>query len=178
MEEEKPLSKAAAKRMRKKQRREAESKTTPEVKIDAQADVASQELPSQDLRSSEMLPKTGERKKKRIRRFSNGFVIENVAYGSKTGPVVQTGANVSIKYLGKLEDGTVFDRSQDTVFTYKYGAGEVVKGLDKGLDDMQVGDKRKLTVPPKMGYGSQGAPPAIPPDSTLYFDIELVKIDA
>jgi FKBP-type peptidyl-prolyl cis-trans isomerase len=82
------------------------------------------------------------------------------------------GDTVNVKYEGRLLDGTVFD-SADT-FAFQLGGGEVIKGWDVGVLGMRRGQQRRLTVPPKMGYGKRGSPPEIPPDATLVFDITLL----
>ena len=76
---------------------------------------------------------------------------------------------------GTLLDGTLFDKADE--FTFELGAGDVIKGWDKGVAGMRVGEKVKLTVPPKMGYGKRGSPPEIPPDATLLFEVTLKRIE-
>ena len=76
---------------------------------------------------------------------------------------------------GTLLDGTEFDKADE--FSFKLGAGDVIKGWDKGVAGMRVGEKVKLTVPPKMGYGKRGSPPEIPPDATLLFEVTLKRIE-
>ena len=83
-------------------------------------------------------------------------------------------AQVTMKYRGTLEDGTEFDAASKFEFTL--GVGEVIKGWDKGIEGMRVGGKRKLTIPPKLGYGKRGSPPEIPPSATLLFDVTLVAV--
>ena len=97
--------------------------------------------------------------------------IEDTQVG--TGATAKDGDQLTVKYTGKLQDGTVFDSS---VFELTLGAGEVIPGWDQGLLGMQVGGKRTLTIPPSLAYGEQGAGSAIPPNATLTFDIELVSI--
>jgi FK506-binding protein 2 len=84
-------------------------------------------------------------------------------------------------YTGTLQDGTEFDSSipRGQLFTFTLGTGQVIKGWDQGLvgNGMCAGEKRKLVIPPHLGYGSSGAPPKIPGDSVLIFEVELVKID-
>jgi hypothetical protein len=94
------------------------------------------------------------------------------------GPTPQTGQTVSVHYTGTLANGTKFDSSVDRgqPFEFPIGRGRVIKGWDEGLMTMKVGGKRKLTIPPDLGYGAQGSPPKIPGNSTLIFDVELLGI--
>ena len=81
-------------------------------------------------------------------------------------------------YTGTLTNGKKFDSSRDRndTFDFQLGAGMVIKGWDQGIVGMKVGGRRKLTVPPELGYGPMGYPPVIPPNSTLIFDVELVEV--
>jgi FKBP-type peptidyl-prolyl cis-trans isomerase len=94
-----------------------------------------------------------------------------------TGRAVQKGDTVEINYVGTLTNGTKFDASADHggPFTTQIGVGKVIKGWDEGVVGMKVGGKRKLTIPPSLGYGDQ-AVGSIPQNSTLIFEVELVKI--
>lgn len=89
-----------------------------------------------------------------------------------TGATVVTGDTVTVRYVGTLTNGTQFDAN---VFTFRVGAGVVIKGWDEGLPGMRVGGKRRLTIPPNLGYGSQ-AQNGIPANSTLLFEIDLLAI--
>lgn len=101
--------------------------------------------------------------------------IEDIKVG--TGDVVEKGDTVVINYVGTLTDGTKFDSSYDRnePFQTEIGVGRVIEGWDKGVVGMKVGGKRRLTIPPEMGYGQQGVGP-IPPNSTLIFDVELLEV--
>lgn len=101
--------------------------------------------------------------------------IEDIKVGS--GREVKSGDTVVINYLGTLPDGTKFDSSYDRgePFQTQIGTGQVIKGWDLGVVGMKVGGKRKLTIPPSLGYGQQAVGP-IPANSTLVFEVELVSI--
>ena len=93
------------------------------------------------------------------------------------GPAAKTGDTVSVHYVGTLTDGKEFDQSRKRgqPFSFPLGQGRVIKGWDQGVAGMKVGGKRKLTIPPSLGYGDRGAG-TIPPNSTLLFEVELLEI--
>jgi FKBP-type peptidyl-prolyl cis-trans isomerase FkpA len=106
----------------------------------------------------------------------SGLKYEDLKVG--TGAEAKAGQTVSVHYTGWLMDGKKFDSSVDRKqpFEFPLGMGRVIKGWDEGVQGMKVGGKRKLTIPPGLGYGARGAGGAIPPNATLIFDVELLGI--
>ena len=94
------------------------------------------------------------------------------------GEFAEVGKRVSVHYEGRLEDGTVFDgsRPRGQAFSFTIGAGQVIQGWEQGVAGMKVGETRKLTIPPELGYGEAGAGVVIPPNATLVFEIELLDV--
>jgi peptidylprolyl isomerase len=89
------------------------------------------------------------------------------------------GQTVTIEYSGWLESGHLFDSSRGAgrqPYAYPFNVGQVIPGIDQGLASMRVGGKRRLVLPPSLGYGAQGAPPVIPPNATIVFDVELISV--
>ncbi len=111
---------------------------------------------------------------------SSGLRYREMAMGDGAEPV--TGRVVTVHYTGWLSDagepGRKFDSSLDrgTPFSFGFGAGEVIAGWDQGLAGMRVGGKRRLLLPPELGYGARGAGGVIPPNATLIFDVELLSV--
>ncbi|MDQ7784499.1 MAG: FKBP-type peptidyl-prolyl cis-trans isomerase [Desulfomonilaceae bacterium] len=105
---------------------------------------------------------------------SSGLKVEVIKQGN--GPKPQTGQTVSVHYTGTLADGTKFDSSRDRgePISFKLGMGQVIPGWDQGIASINVGTRAKLTVPPHLGYGAQGAGNVIPPNAVLFFDVELL----
>ena len=103
--------------------------------------------------------------------------IEDIKVG--TGAEAVSGKKITVNYSGTLTDGTKFDSSYDRgePFSFNLGAGEVIQGWDKGFAGMKIGGKRKLTIPSELGYGAQGAGGVIPPNATLIFEVELLKVE-
>lgn len=95
-----------------------------------------------------------------------------------TGAEAVRGRPVWVHYVGRLTNGSKFDSSRDRNETFEFtlGAGEVIEGWDQGVAGMRVGGLRKLVIPARLGYGARGFPPVIPPNSTLVFEVELVRV--
>ena len=114
-----------------------------------------------------------------VKKMGNGLIIEDLVVGD--GVEAKDYNKVVVNYTGKLEDGSVFDSSLNpgrSPFTFTLGAGSVIKGWDQGLKNMKVGGKRKLTIPPDLAYGENGAGSAVPPNATLIFEVELLEVEA
>lgn len=105
----------------------------------------------------------------------SGLQVEILKEG--TGPVPKAGQTVVVHYTGTLADGKKFDSSRDRgePFSFPLGAGRVIRGWDEGVAMLKVGSRARLTIPPQLGYGAQGAGGGvIPPNATLIFDVELI----
>ncbi len=108
--------------------------------------------------------------------MANELQIEELQIG--TGVVAAAGKSVSVHYTGWLTDGKKFDSSRDRgePFSFTLGQRRVIAGWEQGVVGMRPGEKRKLTIPPDLGYGSRGAGGVIPPNATLNFDVELLGV--
>ncbi|KAL2352099.1 hypothetical protein BJ546DRAFT_238735 [Cryomyces antarcticus] len=133
---------------------------TPSPKVDAKTDTAKTDKPKGSLGVKTV----------------QGVKIDDKKLG--TGPAAKKGDRVGMRYIGKLEkDGKVFDSNKKgKPFTFKLGSGEVIKGWDIGIAGMSVGGERRITIPAALGYGSKGAPPSIPGNANLVFDIKCIEI--
>ncbi|HKB88470.1 MAG TPA: FKBP-type peptidyl-prolyl cis-trans isomerase [Patescibacteria group bacterium] len=108
-------------------------------------------------------------------KMDDKLIIQDEVVG--TGAEAVAGKNITVNYVGTLLDGTKFDSSYDRnqPFSFDLGAGQVIQGWDQGFNGMKVGGKRKLTIPPSLGYGSMDQGP-IPANSTLIFEVELLSV--
>ena len=104
--------------------------------------------------------------------------LEVTDVSSGTGVAAQRGDGLAIHYRGTLENGKEFDSSypRGETLDFTLGAGELIKGMDEGLVGLKVGGKRRLRIPPNMGYGAGGVPGVIPPNAVLIFEVELMAI--
>ena len=109
-------------------------------------------------------------------RTPSGLVYWDIRVG--TGDVAKEGSHVRVHYTGWLTNGQKFDTSKDrnAPFVFALGRGQVIAGWDEGVQGMRVGGKRKLTIPPQLGYGARGAGGVIPPNATLVFEVELLGL--
>ena len=106
---------------------------------------------------------------------NGGLVAQDEVVG--TGDTARVGDQVTVNYTGKFQDGRVFDTSVGRAsFNFVLGKGEVIPGWDQGLQGMKVGGKRLLIIPPQLAYGEAGAGGVIPPNATLIFEVELLKV--
>ena len=113
--------------------------------------------------------------KKAAKAEVGGLIKKDLLVGK--GQEAKAGNSVTVHYTGTLVDGKKFDSSVGKdPFTFTLGAGQVIKGWDEGVAGMKVGGKRKLTIPPDLGYGAAGASGVIPPNATLNFEVELLSV--
>jgi len=107
----------------------------------------------------------------------SGLKSECLRTGS--GKMAAHGDRVTVHYVGTLPDGSVFDssRQRDKPLQFRLGEGRVIAGWDEGVVGMAVGSIRRLTVPPELGYGDEGVPGKIPPDTVLVFEVELLAVN-
>uniref|UniRef100_A0A7C8ZPW4 peptidylprolyl isomerase n=1 Tax=Opuntia streptacantha TaxID=393608 RepID=A0A7C8ZPW4_OPUST len=138
------------------------------------------DIKTEDKKTStaDNVAKQAKAKPAKARTFANGLVIEELEMGRPDGKRASRGSKVSVRYIGKLQkNGKQFDSNIGRApFKFRLGVGQVIKGWDVGVEGMRVGDRRRLTIPPSMGYGACGAPPQIPPNAWLVFDVELVNV--
>jgi FKBP-type peptidyl-prolyl cis-trans isomerase len=110
-------------------------------------------------------------------KLASGLMLQDLKVGK--GAAAKAGDHVTVHYRGTLTNGKQFDASYDRgqPFDFDLGAGQVIKGWDQGVAGMKVGGKRKLVIPSSLGYGVRGAGADIPPNATLVFVVELLKIN-
>ncbi|MCU0766689.1 MAG: FKBP-type peptidyl-prolyl cis-trans isomerase [Gammaproteobacteria bacterium] len=111
-----------------------------------------------------------------VRITDSGLKVEELVEGD--GAIAAAGQQVVVHYTGWLTDGRKFDSSHDRAepFDFALGRGHVIRGWDEGVAGMKVGGRRRLTIPPQLGYGARGAGGVIPPNATLVFEVELLEI--
>ncbi|MGN6506381.1 MAG: FKBP-type peptidyl-prolyl cis-trans isomerase [Tepidisphaeraceae bacterium] len=160
-----------------------DSKVTPEQFHEAMAKVQQELQANAQVAQKEAGEKAGKAgddyraanaKKPGVKVTASGLQIETLKEG--TGPSPKATDTVKVHYTGKLIDGTVFDSSVERGQPIEFPLNGVIPGWTEGLQLMKVGGKARLVIPPELGYGANGAPPSIPPNATLVFDVELLGI--
>ncbi|XP_038877330.1 peptidyl-prolyl cis-trans isomerase FKBP43-like isoform X2 [Benincasa hispida] len=165
-----PMTKKVAKKKRTKAIENWDS-----LKSDISLSSSGAEKPTTETEDKES---NGVSKSSQARTLPSGLVIEELEAGKPNGKVATLKRKISVLYVGKLkESGEIVDSTEDKLpYKFRLGTGQVIEGWNAGLDGMRVGEKRRLTVPPSMGYGNEGDGGNIPPDSWLVYDVELVKV--
>ncbi|KAG4108194.1 hypothetical protein H8356DRAFT_1301156 [Neocallimastix lanati (nom. inval.)] len=163
---EKKVEKKEEKKTPAKEEKKAEKKT--EKKTEKKAEKKAEKKKAEADAETEKTPKK--------RTLSSGLVIEDITIG--TGAKAKSGKRVGVRYIGKLaKNGKVFDQNtKGAVFKFNLGKGEVIKGWDLGVNGMNIGGVRRLTIPSHLAYGVRGAPPDIPPNSTLIFEVKMITV--
>lgn len=123
-----------------------------------------------------ILPLAGHAAEKEMVKTPSGLQYADLVVGK--GREAHAGETATVHYTGTLVDGTKFDSSKDrnNPFSFRLGAGHVIKGWDEGVEGMKIGGTRKLVIPSELGYGARGAGSAIPPNATLIFEVELLDL--
>ena len=123
-----------------------------------------------------LLPCTGQAAEEVMVKTSSGLQYADLVVGS--GREAHAGETATVHYTGTLVDGTKLDSSKDRnkPFSFRLGAGHVIKGWDEGVEGMKIGGTRKLVIPPELGYGARGAGSTIPSNATLIFQVELLEL--
>ncbi|KAJ2499463.1 peptidylprolyl isomerase fpr3 [Coemansia sp. RSA 1972] len=172
-EEAAKTKKSKAKKEEPKKVKEEVKKVKEEVKkVKEEVKKVKEEVKEEPKKTKEEAKK--EAKKAKSIELQGGVVAEVKKEGAGAG--VKKGARVGMYYIGKLTTGKVFDQNtKGKPFWFRLGGGEVIKGWDIGIVGMKKGGERRLTIPAAMAYGKRGAPPDIPPNATLVFDIRLVE---
>jgi FKBP-type peptidyl-prolyl cis-trans isomerase FkpA len=123
-----------------------------------------------------ILPLVGHAAEEAMVTTSSGLQYADLIVGK--GREAHAGETATVHYTGTLVDGTKFDSSKDrkNPFSFRLGAGHVIKGWDEGVEGMKIGGTRKLIIPSELGYGARGAGSTIPPNATLLFEVELLDL--
>ncbi|KAL9237092.1 hypothetical protein vseg_011680 [Gypsophila vaccaria] len=169
------------KKKNKKKAKIEKDETVADTKQDvAKASSAKKEDVEEQKKISKVVKETKKAKDKpaKLKTYANGFIVEELQLGKPTAKTASRGKKVSVRYIGKLKKGgKIFEsNTSGKPVKFRLGAGEVIKGFDVGVEGMRIGGKRRLTIPPSMGYGSSGDMPRIPPNAWLLFDVELVDV--
>ncbi|TPX68737.1 hypothetical protein SpCBS45565_g02915 [Spizellomyces sp. 'palustris'] len=175
-----PAKNASAKKETATTKKEArtpkpESSKKAETPVSAKAVAKQQQKEQAATPKEQKAEKPAETPKSTKKTLGNGLVVEDVTVG--TGTKAKAGKKVGVRYIGRLTNGKVFDsNTKGSPFIFRLGAGEVIRGWDLGVNGMNIGGVRKLTIPASLAYGSRGAPPDIPPNATLEFEVKLLEV--
>jgi FK506-binding nuclear protein len=177
VKKEEPKKKQEAKKAEpaaKKAPAKAEAKKEVPAKAEVKKDTPAKAEPKTEEKPAKVEAKKEASNNKKT--LPSGLVIEDGKVGN--GPRAKNGKKVCVRYIGKLaSNDKIFDsNTKGSPFTFRLGAGDVIKGWDLGVQGMNVGGTRILTIPPKLAYGARGAPPDIPKNATLIFEIKLLEI--
>jgi len=146
-----------------------------EAKVEAKEETKATAKPATEKKAAKKAEKTAKAVK-----YKDVSKLKKDEMKAGTGTEAKSGNTVSVHYTGWLVNGTKFDSSVDRgqPFSFHLGKGEVIPGWDQGVQGMKVGGKRRLHIPSSLGYGPNGAPPVIPPNATLIFEVELLDVKA
>ena len=171
--EEKPSTKSKRKTPPSEEKPSTPKKKEKETPKKKEKEVKKAETPAKETK--EKKEKKEKKKKNKMVSLSSGLKYQDTEIG--TGVPVKKGAKLSMRYRGVLENGREFDSNmpRGNPFSFRLGKGEVIKGWDEGILGMRVGGKRMLVIPANLGYGRRGAPPDIPGNATLYFEVHVLK---
>ncbi|KAL1201168.1 Peptidyl-prolyl cis-trans isomerase FKBP53 [Cardamine amara subsp. amara] len=160
-------SKTPDKSTEKKNKKQKKKNSSEEAKVENKASASSVKKQTQE-----------DSKSSQVRTYPNGLIVEELHMGKPNAKKAEPGKTVAVRYIGKLlKNGKIFDSNiGKSPFNFRLGIGQVIKGWDVGVNGMRVGDKRKLTIPPAMGYGLKGAGRDIPPNAWLTFDVEVMNV--
>jgi FK506-binding nuclear protein len=160
---------------KKTEKKETPKKEEPKSAKKEEPKSAKKEEPKSAKKEEPKVEKKPEAKTPSKVQHPSGLIIEDQIVGN--GPKAKAGKKVAVRYIGKLMNGKVFDsNTKGAPFTFKLGKGDVIKGWDIGVQGMNVGGTRKLTIPAQLAYGSRGAPPDIPKNATLQFEVKLLEV--
>ncbi|KAL7752652.1 peptidylprolyl isomerase fpr3 [Sorochytrium milnesiophthora] len=177
-EEEQQQGKAKAEQNNKRKQSPAQEQPSKKQK-NAKGDANAKEETKADKKQKQQ----PEQKQKQAaspqtKKLSGGITAIDTHPGDQNSKSAKRGSKVSVRYIGKLTNGKIFDQNaKGAPFTFTLGAGEVIKGWDIGVEGMKVGGRRKLVIPAPMAYGKRGAPPDIPANATLEFEVKLLAVN-